>query len=112
MSIFSRVRRLFERPGRAALERRVITDEYLEQVKARYLLPPPATPPGAKPATTIITQPSYADTAMSSAGWRLTPEKLFQIYLQAENGYPAAQCDAFESCFENDGHLLPSEETG
>lgn len=106
MSMFSSIRRLWSRPPRAELERRVIPDEAIERIRARYLLPP-APPSDIAPAgrLEIVTRQSWTDTAMSSAGWRLTPEKLFQIYLQAENGYPEAQCDAFESCYENDGHL-------
>jgi phage gp29-like protein len=97
------IRRLSGRPTRAQLE---------HSLAARYLPPPDEAPPRATDRTlSIVTRGANADSAISGAGWKLTPDRLFWIYNMAEQGYPALQCDAFESIKENDGHLTGLVET-
>lgn len=45
------------------------------------------------------------DGSSSRPGYHLTPQRLWNIFRQAEVGSPAQQCDAFEDILENDGHL-------
>jgi len=44
-------------------------------------------------------------------GHGLTPRRLVRVFLEAEAGYPAEQCDLFEDVIENDGHLRSQLET-
>jgi hypothetical protein len=47
----------------------------------------------------------WYDRWASHPGQGLTLGRLFDIYWQAEWGYPAEQCDMFEDIVERDGHL-------
>lgn len=73
--------------------------------------PPPATPAPAAPpperrvVIEMVTKASWQDTAETLAGYKLTPERLFQHFRQADAGLPAMMFDAFEAIKLNDGHL-------
>lgn len=45
------------------------------------------------------------DVYSARPGYGLTPERVYRIFRQAEQGYPREQCDLLEDVQENDGHL-------
>lgn len=64
-------------------------------------------PPALRPLRFGATQKPWhlMDGTSMRPGYRLTPQRLFDAYRQAELGAPLMQCDAFEDIYENDGHL-------
>lgn len=65
--------------------------------------------PGRLPAQPSKSIPwgvtSLFDRFTSHPGHGLTPRKILSIMRDAEDGYPADQCDLFEDVIERDGHL-------
>ncbi len=49
--------------------------------------------------------PSHVDVYSDRPGYGLTPERVFRIFRDAEQGYVTTQCNLFEDILENDGHL-------
>lgn len=97
MSLFSRIGTAI-----ASLFRRApITAGYLPE-------PTPTTPPAPAPSSPnieIVTTASRQDYADSFAGFKLTPERLSQIFRMADLGYPLQMFDVFEHFVLVDGSL-------
>lgn len=48
---------------------------------------------------------SHVDVYSDRPGYGLTPERVFRVFRDAEQGYTQSQCNLFEDVLENDGHL-------
>lgn len=69
-------------------------------------LDPPAPLPESAPKRGIIaSNMPHGEANVRHLGWGLTAERITGAFVQAEQGYPAAQCDVFADAIERDGKL-------
>lgn len=81
----------------------MLVDAYGNPISSRLL------PPDQASLVTIEASQSTAtrwDAYSSRPGYGLSPERLYRVLRNAEEGNPAEQCDLLEDQKENDGHLL------
>jgi len=78
---------------------------YLPEPGQPSVQEPPAPSPPQTIRIEMVTKASVAlDYGETLAGYRLTPERLFQFFRQADAGSPGMMLDAFESIVIGDGH--------
>jgi phage gp29-like protein len=53
----------------------------------------------------VQSTPSHVDVYSDRPGYGLTPERIFHVFRDAEQGMTRTQCNLFEDVLENDGHL-------
>lgn len=80
------------------------TDRPGEGIGGPPLEPPPA-PPAAPEQTYDNIMFPMVDRWSEHPGRALTPERVVEIFSQAELGYTTQQCDLFEDVTESDAHL-------
>ena len=69
----------------------------------------PGKPPRRDPPQTLNFQ--FFDRWSTHPGHGLTPQRVREIFYEAEVGYPLRQCDLFEDLIESDAHLRQAFES-